>query len=217
MKDIMQKIADGREYRRIVNIECRAKEEEGDTETYIVEGYATTFEMPYTLFEDRDYIVNEVVDKDAFDKTDMSDVILQYDHAGRVFARTKNETLKLTIDDRGLHVRADLGGTEIGRQLYEEIRGGYTDKMSFGFTVRGDEVTETNNGDEKTILERRILDIGRLYDVSAVSIPANDSTVITARAFADGAIAKAESERIQAEIINTKRKALEERLTALKG
>lgn len=217
MKDIMQKIADGREYRRIVNIECRAKEEEGDTETYIVEGYATTFETPYTLFEDRDYIVNEVVDKDAFDKTDMSDVILQYDHAGRVFARTKNETLKLTIDDRGLHVRADLGGTEIGRQLYEEIRGGYTDKMSFGFTVRGDEVTETNNGDEKTILERRILDIGRLYDVSAVSIPANDSTVITARAFADGAIAKAESERIQAEIINTKRKALEERLTALKG
>lgn len=217
MKDIMQKIADGREYRRIVNIECRAKEEEGDTETYIVEGYATTFETPYTLFEDRDYIVNEVVDKDAFDKTDMSDVIMQYDHVGRVFARTKNETLKLTIDDRGLHVRADLGGTEIGRQLYEEIRGGYTDKMSFGFTVRGDEVTETNNGDEKTILERRILDVGRLYDVSAVSIPANDSTVITARAFADGAIAKAESERIQAEIINTKRKALEERLTALKG
>ena len=217
MKDIMQKIADGREYRRIVNIECRAKEEEGDTESYIVEGYATTFETPYTLFEDRDYIVNEVVDKDAFDKTDMSDVIMQYDHVGRVFARTKNETLKLTIDDRGLHVRADLGGTEIGRQLYEEIRGGYTDKMSFGFTVRGDEVTETNNGDEKTILERRILDVGRLYDVSAVSIPANDSTVITARAFADGAIAKAESERIQAEIINTKRKALEERLTALKG
>ena len=217
MKDIMQKIADGREYRRIVNIECRAKEEEGDTETYIVEGYATTFETPYTLFEDRDYIVNEVIDKDAFDKTDMSDVIMQYDHAGRVFARTKNETLKLTIDDRGLHVRADLGGTEIGRQRYEEIRGGYTDKMSFGFTVRGDEVTETNNGDEKTILERRILDIGRLYDDSAVSIPANDTTVITARAFADGAIAKAESERIQAEIINTKRKALEERLTALKG
>lgn len=217
MKDLAWKIAEGREYRRIVNIECRAKEEEGDTESYIVEGYATTFETPYTLFEDRDYIVNEIVDKDAFDKTDMSDVIMQYDHVGRVFARTKNETLKLTIDDHGLHVRADLGGTEIGRQLYEEIRGGYTDKMSFGFTVRGDEVTETNNGDEKTILERRILDVGRLYDVSAVSIPANDSTVITARAFADGAIAKAESERIQAEIINTKRKALEERLTALKG
>ena len=89
--------------------------------------------------------------------------------------------------------------------------------MSFGFTVRGDEVTETNNGDDKTILERRILDIGKLYDVSAVSIPANDSTVITARAFADGAIAKAESERIQAEIINTRKKALEDRLTALKG
>lgn len=214
MKTVDQKIGEGREYRRIVNIECRAADDENN---FIVDGYATTFDQPYTLFEGRDYIVREVVDKDAFENTDMNDVIMQYDHAGRVYARTKNKTLALTVDDYGLHIRADLGGTAIGRQLYEEIRGGYTDKMSFGFTVRGDEVKEINNGDEKPILERRILDVGKLYDVSAVSIPANDTTEITARSFADGAIAKAETERLNAEIRNTKIKALEDRLKALEG
>lgn len=212
MKTIEQRIAEGREYRHIVNIECRAADEENN---YIVDGYATTFEQPYTLFENKDYIVREVIDKDAFDSTDMSDVIMQYDHVGRVYARTGNKTLALTVDDYGLHIRADLGGTAIGRQLYEEIRGGYTNKMSFGFTVRKDEVTEEPNGEEKDVLLRRIRDIGKLYDVSAVSIPANDTTEITARSFADGAIAKAETERMNAEIRNTKIKALEDRLKAL--
>jgi len=128
----------------------------------------------------------------------MADVIMQYDHEGRVFARIKNGTLKLTVDDHGLKIRADLGGTELGRQLYEEIKGGYTDKMSFGFTVSKDERTEENDAaNGKTIIHRTITGIKKLYDVSAVSIPANPNTdIISARSIGEGLIAEAEEERL---------------------
>lgn len=142
----------------------------------------------------------------------MSDVILQYDHAGRVMARTRNNTLELTPDGHGLHVRADLGGTEAGRQLYEEIRGGYIDRMSFAFRVKSDEVTEERDRERgHTTLTRRILGFSKLYDVSAVSIPANDGTEISARTYADGAIgeAKALEERAARER-QEREKALEE-------
>ena len=122
-----------REYRQIMveNMETR----EADNGEKIVEGYATTFDQEYRLWGDAQYEVLESIDRHAFDKMDMADVIMQYDHEGRVFARKSNGTLQLAADEHGLKIRADLGGTEIGRQLYEEIKGGYTTKMSFGFTV----------------------------------------------------------------------------------
>ena len=122
-----------REYRgiRVEDLETRTAEDGG----MVVEGYATTFNMPYRLCGDEKITVNEQIDRNAFAETDMSDVIMQYDHQGRVFARMSNGTLRLSQDDHGLKIEADLGGTEIGRQLFEEIRGGYTNKMSFGFTV----------------------------------------------------------------------------------
>ena len=122
------------------------------------------------------------------------------DFAGRVFARTKNGTLELTVDTRGLHCRINLGGTEIGRQLYEEIKGGYTDKMSFGFVVAEDQRTETEDyeNDVVTVL-RTITKIKKLYDVSAVSLPANDATEISARSFCDGLIAELTEDRRKAE------------------
>ena len=142
----------------------------------------------------------EQVDARAFDDTDMSDVIMQYDHEGRVFARTGNGTLELDVDNHGLHIRADLGGTEIGRQLYEEIRGGYTDKMSFGFSVDEDErlIQEDRESGTITIL-RTIKRIGKLYDFSAVSLPANNATEISARSWCDGVIQQLAEERRKAE------------------
>ena len=101
----------------------------------VVEGYATTFNQPYTLYSWDDYEVREEIDEHAFDECDMTDVIMQYDHQGRVFARTKNGTLQLAADENGLKITADLSGTDIGKQLYREIKGGYTDQMSFGFIV----------------------------------------------------------------------------------
>lgn len=151
-------------------------------EDMIVEGYATTFDSPYLLFRDGEYEVWEQVDKSAFNDADLHDVVMQYDHQGRVFARNTNGTLSLKDDETGLHVSALLGGTELGRQLYEEIKGGYTNKMSFGFTVDEDKKEITEEGDNVRVL-RTILKIGRLYDVSAVSIPANDGTSISARSY----------------------------------
>jgi HK97 family phage prohead protease len=139
------------------------------------------------------------VDPNAFTDADTRDVIMQYDHTGRVFARTRNGTLTLDSDEHGLKIRADLSGTEIGRQLYEEIRGGYTDKMSFGFTVAEDVTRESEGEDGKREILRTITKIRKLYDVSAVSLPANDATEISARSLSEGVIAKAEEERLASE------------------
>lgn len=194
-KDIKEKLTEGRQYRAVMEVRALP----GEDEARIVEGYATTFNQPYELWRDGpDYIFLEQVDRGAFDKTDMSDVIMQYDHEGRVFARNSNGTLELRTDDHGLHIRADLSGTEIGRQLYEEIKGGYTDKMSFGFTVDSDERLITEDAGVVTIL-RTIKSIGKLYDVSAVSRPANNATEISARSWCDGVIQQLTEERRKAE------------------
>lgn len=198
--DIMDKINKGREYRRL------SLEPAAEAESFEVRGYATTFNEKYTLWEEATFRIDEQIDPHAFDNCDMRDVIFQYDHEGRVYARTSNDTLKLTVDAHGLEVNAYLGGTEIGKQLFQEIRGGYTSKMSFGFHVNSDEIKE-EEGDGKTIYTRTVKGVDKLYDVSAVSLPANDGTEISARSFKDGAIAKLEAERL---LKAERRKAIEE-------
>jgi len=187
---------DKREYRKIDAGQMETRTAEDGAK--VVEGYATTFNMPYELWRDREMTVNEQVDRHAFDETDMTDVIMQYDHEGRVFARIANGTLELAADDHGLHICANLGGTEIGRQLFEEIEGGYTNKMSFGFTVTGEERKTTKDADGHITVLRTITKIGKLFDVSAVSLPANDATEISARTIGDGLIAEVLKE-VQAE------------------
>lgn len=200
-KTIQKKLDEGRQYRSFDV--SRFERRSADNGEKVVEGYATTFNRPYELWRDsyggETYIFMEQVDARAFDNTDMSDVIMQYNHEGRVFARTGNNTLALDPDAHGLHIRADLGGTEIGRQLFEEIEGGYTDKMSFGFRVSKDKREETEERNEETGVRtvtvlRTILGISKLYDVSAVSLPANDATSISARNYCEGVIAEIKEE-----------------------
>ena len=197
-----------REYRDMrLDIVTRAEDDQDSAEErMIVNGYASTFNEPYTLYEDDDLVYREQVDSSAFDNTDMSDVIMQYNHEGRVFARISNNTLRVQPDDQGLFIEADLGGTELGRQLYEEIAGGYTDKMSFGFIVDKDEILETENEDGRTDILRTITGISKLFDVSAVSIPANDATSIAVRNLTDGVIERIRAERLEAERIETERR-----------
>ena len=187
-----------REY-RIINVSDFEVREEQDGKKF-VEGYATRFGNEYRLYEFEGFEVRESVDRHAFDNADMSDVIMQYDHEGRVFARMSNGTLELNVDDNGLRIRADLGGTEIGRQLYEEIKGGYTTKMSFGFKTRKAERKEERDEETgKTTVHRRITEIKKLYDVSAVSLPANDATEISARNIGEGVIAEVKEEFLAVE------------------
>ena len=196
---LVERMNSGREYRQIQpgSMELRTEADE----EYIVEGYATTFNEPYVLYDFGDYVVREQIDPHAFDNCDISDVIMQYDHRGRVFARTRNKTLTLGPDSHGLKMRAALGGTELGHQVFEEIKGGYTDRMSFSFRVGRDRREVTEDHEKKvTYVLRTIETITKLYDVSAVSIPANDGTEISARSVADGVIeALREQERLQAD------------------
>ena len=211
-------ISNEREYRNMTMRIREAVEGEED-QSKVVTGYASTFDEPYQLYAGEGWELWEVVDRTAFDETDMSDVIMQYDHRGRVFARTRNNTLSVEPDEKGLFISADLGGTEIGRELYEEISGGYTDRMSFGFTVTGDIEEREQNDAGVWIYTRHITSVGKLFDVSAVSIPANDGTSISADAVTrsiddlrDGVI-----ERIQAERLEEEKARLEQRRAEVKA
>lgn len=185
-------IKETREYRRY--IEFRAAED-GE---YIVEGYATTFNDPYVLYTMDGIDYYEEVDRNAFDGANMNDVIFQFDHEGMVYARQKNGTLMLTVDDHGLHVRADLSKTAAAREMYESIRAGLISEMSFAFTVAED----AYNNETRT---RTILKIKKVFDVSAVSIPANPSTEISARSYIEGVIEAERAERREAEKVELER------------
>lgn len=213
----MPKVND-REYRTMV-MDVVRDDEQADEETMKVSGYASTFNDPYILYEDEDVIYKEQVSDKAFDETDMSDVIMQYDHEGRVFARISNDTLRIKPDEKGLFIEADLGGTELGRGLYEEIRGGYTTKMSFGFTVNQDEEEKSKSEDGRVEILRTITGISKLYDVSAVSLPANDGTSIgvSTRSQINGAIDAIRAERLEAERVELERRRTEVRAKALLG
>ncbi len=151
-----------------------------DNEEYVVEGYASTFE-PYVLYSYDGVDYSEKIDRNAFANADMNDVIFQYDHTGKVYARKSNGTLEVGVDERGLKIKADLSKTVASREMYEEIKAGLVTKMSFAFTVGDDEYDRTTH-------TRTISKITKVYDVSAVSIPANPYTDISARSYFDGVI-----------------------------
>lgn len=167
-------IKDGREYRALQDFSLVPREE--GAEEYRVKGTAVVFNTPTVMFERDGVKYYEVIDRHAFDECDLSDVIFNYNHGGKVVARLRNKTLALTITERGVDMEADLSGTQAGRELYEEIDGGYIDKMSFSFSVREakyDALTHT----------RTITKVKKLYDVSAVDIPAYNETSISSRSF----------------------------------
>lgn len=204
-----------REFR---SMELRKREvREGEEKNYIVEGYATTFEEAYELYRDGKYIVREMVSKEAFKDTDMTDVIFQIDHEGRVYARTRNRSLSLEVDEHGLKTTTDLGLTESSRSVYEDIDKGLYDRMSFAFTVSKDSYTEEEMENGDIIVTRTILGIGKLYDVSAVSFPANPYTDISARSkdLIDGEIERFEAERLHEAEIKESRMALKEQISRI--
>ena len=169
-----------------------------------VEGYATTFDDPYTLFEDYDgwkYV--EIIDRHALDDCDMSDVIFQYDHEGRVYARNTNNTLYLEPNDHGLFIAADLSKTSLARQMHEDISVGNVTRMSWAFIPSEETYTEDR---ENKVFTTRITRVKKMFDVSAVSMPADPNTEISARHLVNGEIEARRLRESQQRELDRKRK-----------
>lgn len=137
----------------------------------IIEGYAATFNSPAQLGW-----CTEIIDRNAFNNCNMQDVCMKYNHEDNflILARTRNSSLQLLVDDKGLKIRAELIDTTQNRDIYKMIKAGLLDKMSFAFSVKRQEFDYKND-------IRKILEIEQLFDVSVVDVPAYDSTEIYAR------------------------------------
>ena len=157
------------------NIEQR--ETEGET-TLVIDGYAAVYDSEAFIgWEDWGFY--ESIARGAFDGADMKDVPLRYNHSDTVpiLARTRNKSLTLTPDDKGLFIHAELLDTSDGRDMYKRIKAGLIDKMSFAFTVDKEEVTDKDKKNPR----RRITKFSRIFDVSVVDTPAYEDTEINVR------------------------------------
>ncbi len=180
---------------RLLAENLQVRSEDGNDEKMIIEGYAVVFDSPAT------HGFTEIVDRNAFNGCDMKDVPLKYNHTDNflILARTRNNSLQLSVDDKGLKIRAELLDTTQGKDIYKCIKSGLLDKMSFAFTVeeeKWDVATDT----------RTILKIDRLYDVSVVDTPFYDTTSIYARALStlESEKEKLENLKVQREIAKRK-------------
>lgn len=181
--------------------------EDGDQPTFTVAGHFTVFDYEYELCPG----FFETVARTALDNCDMSDVVLQFNHAGDVLARQRNGSLRVGVDDVGGWCEARLDGCQRARDIFESIQNGLIDEMSFGFIIDegGFEWTEDEDGTIHSTITR----IAKLYDVSCVDRPASPATEIHARDYAQAAIdAKHEADRIKAEEERAAQEAEEKRL-----
>ncbi len=202
----MSKMTSGRLYRTL-NVTLKPKESDKRLDSaFYVEGYATTFE-PYVLYEDdKGQKIYEHFTKECFKNTDMSDIIFQFDHEGKVYARMSNNTLIVEADEKGLFIAADLSKSPAAQELYGEIEAELITKMSWGFRPG----LYSYDKKARTIRHKSVK---KIFDVSAVSIPANGDTEINARRFADGVICKAIEESEKRRKTNLKIKLELERRT----
>lgn len=186
--------------REIRFAELRVLEPEPDKTEMVVEGRAVVYDSPAMLYEWNGVQYFEVIARGALDGADLTDVPFKYNHSNAVMvmARTRNGTLQLMPDDQGLVIRATLADTTAGRDLYTLVKRGDIDKMSFAFSVAED----AYNRDTRT---RKIIKFKKLWDVSAVDIPAYSDTSISARGYFE---AQAEAERQAAEAAAKLRKQL---------
>lgn len=160
-----------------LNIELREKNEDEDGKM-IIEGYAAVFNSK-TLIGSEDYGFYESIDRKAFEGADMKDVPLKYNHGDSypILARTRNKSLTLKTDDKGLFIHAELLDTQANRDMYKSIKAGLLDKMSFAFTIKDEEIDDARSKTPHRIIKK----IDRLFDVSVVDLPAYDDTSVYAR------------------------------------
>lgn len=188
-----------REHRSLAMLSPGHKEKRINTDFY-VEGLAATFE-PYELYESDGIKYYEKIDRNAFIGCDMSDIIMQYDHKGRVLARKSNGSLIVEVTERGLFVAADLSNSNASTEMYQDIASGLVSKMSWSFTIANEEF-------DRETRTRIIKKVKKIYDISCVSIPANNDTEINARSYFDSLTEELRAEQHRKRAMQLKIKAL---------
>ena len=188
-----------REYR---SMELRILPQEEEVNRYMVEGYASTFDT-YVLFSQDGVDYSERIEPTAFEGADLSDVVFRVDHEGPVYARSSAGTVQVWVDEHGLAQKSDLSKTQRSRDVFEDIEAGNYPQMSFAFTVAEDHYDKATH--------TRVIDrIAKVFDVSAVSFPANPNTSlsIATRSFFDGVIEGEKAERLEREAMELRRRKL---------
>lgn len=174
-----------------------------DEEEMRLEGIPIVFDEETLLYEYDGVQYKEIIDRNALNGAKINDIVLNIDHEGKPAAKTKNGTLKFDIRGDGVYVEADLSKNATGRELYEDIKNGFYDKMSFAFTVEadGDEYIKGDN-----VRTRRITKIKEIYDVSCVTRPAYSQTSVSARSFFDAEAEKEQKALEDAKMRETQRR-----------
>ena len=193
---MLKRIEDGRQYRSMT------VEIAGESEDMVVEGYASTYE-PYVLMTIDDIDYSERIEPTAFENTDLSDVVFRVDHEGAVYARSSAGTVSVWADEHGLAQRTDLSRTQRARELFADIEAGNYPQMSFAFTVAEEHYDKATH--------TRIIDrIAKVYDVSAVSFPANPTTELSVatRDYFNGVIEAEKAERLEREALELRKRKM---------
>ena len=157
---------------RLASIELR----NDDAEKMVLEGYAIVFDEETLIGDEKNGFI-ESISRSALNETNLKDVPMKYNHNDSflIIARTRNKSLTLTVDEKGLKVRAELLDTESNKDIYKMVKAGLLDKMSFAFTVSGQKIDRSGENPKRTITG-----IDRLFDVSIVDLPAYEQTSIAA-------------------------------------
>lgn len=155
--------------KEIRKLDMQFRAEPNDEEKMEIKGYAAVFNSPET------YGYTEVISERAFDEADMSDVVLRYNHndSFMVLARTRNKSLQLNVDEKGLFIDATLqNDISDHKDIFNAIKSGLIDKQSFAFVVDEDEYDYDTD-------TRTITKIGKVYDVSVVDQPFYNATDVS--------------------------------------
>lgn len=175
---------------------------EAEDETMHIEGKAVAFNSPETYYGE-----TEIISERALDETDMSDVVLRYNHNDSQYtlARTRNNSLRLEKRADGLYFEADLIPTTTNKDAYLMVKEGLLDKCSFAFTVDEDTYNEKQR-------LRTITKIGKLFDVALVDFPFYSDTFVESRDTRNDFVKIAQKKHREALLNEIKRKELLKRL-----
>lgn len=164
---------------------------DGDSTDLIFSGHGAVFDVRSEVLGGAFYSFVETVQRGAFRKAldEHQDTVYVFNHDGLPLARTAANTLELREDPRGLHYYARATPTTVAQDLAMAMRAGNVRHSSFSFTVAEDAWEEHNLEDGTTEIQRTIIKVDRLYDVSAVTFPAYLSADAQARSMAVGQVA----------------------------